>query len=456
MGRRWPADHWPAARWAAIRWLAARWPAALVALTILLVCVPSKDKDVSASVHVTPADLGSVAMAAAAAVRAWAGDRLPRSRLWWAFGAVIVGLGAATVVSIDPVGSVSGFVRYLQLFVIVPVSVVLLLRDRSDLALICVAVLVVAGIEGAVGSWQYLAGVGASFGTQDVRAVGTFGALDIMAMATVVGYGIVVALGLAVVLRGRARAYLLAAAALLAAPLLFSLSRGAAIATLAAVAAMLLAASPRLAARSALFGLAAAVVLAGVLGGGAAGIGARLASIGTSASTPDSSVQGRYNLWRAAAGMWRDHPITGVGLKEFATYRDAYGGLGLSSGSDVADPTLGFQREPLLSPHNMYLLLLSEQGLLGFLALAGLLVAVTVMTVRRTVQARGTAGPPDGHLPGGRLISVVAVGIIVRTLVDFLYSDIGGPATVLMSVLLGVAVWWAVQPRPAPDPGGAR
>ena len=115
--------------------------------------------------------------------------------------------------------------------------------------------------------------------------------------------------------------------------------------------------------------------------------------------------------------MWREHWFAGVGLKEFAAYRDRYAPISLASGSDVADAVLGFQREPLLSPHNMYLLVLSEQGLLGFLAMTGLLLAIAVMTVRRTWSVRPGDGPPDGQQPDGRLVSVVAVGTITTTLV---------------------------------------
>ena len=252
-------------------------PAALAALTVLLVCVPSGRRDISASTHVAAADLGAVALVVATALRAFAGVRLPRSRIWFAVGAVVVSLGIATVVSVDPVGSLSGFIRYLELFVVVPIAVVVALRGRHDVALVCAAVLAAAVFEGAVGTWQFLTGTGASLGHQNVRAVGTFGALDVLGMATVVGYGIVVALGLAVVLRGRVRVLLLVVAALLVAPLLFSLSRGAVIATAAATLVVLVMAGPRLALRCAVFGGAGAVVLAGLSGAGATGVGARLA-----------------------------------------------------------------------------------------------------------------------------------------------------------------------------------
>ena len=93
--------------------------------------------------------------------------------------------------------------------------------------------------------------------------------------------------------------------------------------------------------------------------------------------------------------------------------------------------------------------------MLGLGALAALLVWLAAMTVRRTVSVREGADPPDARRPDGRLISVVAVGIVTRMVVDFVYSDIGGPSTVLMSILLGLAIWWAVSPDPEPAAGVA-
>jgi O-antigen ligase len=151
-------------------------------------------------------------------------------------------------------------------------------------------------------------------------------------------------------------------------------------------------------------------------------------------------------LWKTAAAMWRDHPVAGVGLKEFPAYRDSFAPVNVSSGSDVEGPGLSFQREPLLSPHNMYLLVLSEQGVVGALAMGGLLFGLAATTVRRTIQARPRGDWPDGRLPDGRVVSVAAVGVVIWTLINFVYGDIGGQTTVLMSVLLGFALWWAVQP----------
>jgi len=433
--------------------LASR-PAILAALTVVLVCVPTGEKYLTTAANVTAADIGSLCLVAAAGLRALAGRRLPRSRLWLGVAIASVGLGVAAVASPDPMTGAFGLVRYLQVFVLVPVAVVLVVQDRCDLWLVCGSVLAAAGVQGALGVWQYLTSTGASYGTSDIRAVGTFGALEVMGMATVVGCGIVLALGLAVVQRGRARVLLLAVATLLVIPLLMSLSRGAAIATACAAAVMLVAASPRLAARVAMLTAAAAVVTAAVAPE-AGEAGTRLATVGTVTSAPDRSVADRYDLWRTAAGMWQDHPVTGVGLKQFPAYRDTYAPLSLSSGSDVSDQTIGFLREPLLSPHNMYLLVLSEQGLVGGLAFCGLLLGLAAMTLRRTLLAREGADAPDGSAPDGRLVSVAAVGAVTWILVSFAYGDIGGSTTVLISILLGLAMWWAVQP-PAASLDGAR
>jgi hypothetical protein len=429
----------------AVRALVAR-PAVLVAATVLLVCLPVGDRDLSASVHVTPADLASAALALAVIPPALAGHRGRRTSLPLALGATAAALGWATLASQDPAGSLSGLVRYLQLFVVVPVTVALAVKDRRDLRLVCAALLTAAVVEGIVGTRQYLTATGASFAGRSVRAVGTFGALDVMGMSTVVGYGLVVAFGLALALRGRARLGLFVLAALLVVPMLLSLSRGAILATAGALALMLAVAGPRLALRSALFGAAAGLVLLGGLGAPAGAVAGRFATIASSVTQPDRSVSDRYELWQTAVGMWRDHPVTGVGLKQFAEHRDAYAPLHLSSGSDVADAAVGFRREPLLSPHSMYLLVLSEQGLLGALAFGALLSGLAVRAWRRTRQVAQDLGPPDGRRPDGRLVSVAAVGIIAWTLLNFLYADIGGPSTVLMSVLLGLVLWWAGHP----------
>jgi O-antigen ligase len=159
----------------------------------------------------------------------------------------------------------------------------------------------------------------------------------------------------------------------------------------------------------------------------------RITSITSSNSAPDQSVKDRYALWHAAIAIYQDHPVVGVGLKDFAEYRDSYASVELSAGSDVGDSATGVSREPLLSAHNQYLMVLSEQGTVGILAFGCLLVTLTIGSVIR----RRTLLPA----PEQRFLDLAAPGLMVWTLIDFAYGDIGaGPTSVLLAVVLGLAV----------------
>jgi putative peptidoglycan lipid II flippase len=425
---------------AGVRVLVGR-PSLVVALTIVLDCVPPGRDDVAAA-QVTPADLSVAALVAVVAVRALIGEEPLFRRGWLPFAMASAALAVATIASQDPTASVVGFARFAELFVLLPIAVAAAVRDRRDFAIVCAAALGVSVVEGAIGVHQFLTGTGASYGMQDIRAIGTFSALDVMSMATVVGLGIVVTLALGLSLRGPRRAALVATAALLMVPLAFSLSRGAWLATAWAVAATTVAAGWRLAVRGAVFAAALAVVLFGGFGLGSATLAARVQAIGTQ----DQSVNDRFGLWETAVAMWADYPATGVGPKNFAAFRDNYATLSVSSGSDVADATLGFQREPLLSPHSLYLLILSEQGVIGFAAFGILFLAFVVWAMRPR--------PPNCHAATGesrweyRFLDLAAPGIVVWTFVDFLYADIGGPSSIFEALLLGLVVRRALVVAP--------
>ncbi|MFF9016078.1 O-antigen ligase family protein [Streptomyces sp. NPDC014870] len=339
-------------------------------------------------------------------------------------GLPVCGICLAAITSGDPAASLPGVARYVQIFVLVPAAVLLMIRDRRDFAVVAWALVGLALLQGAVGVTQYLTGTGASYQGEDIRAVGTFGPTDVMGMATVVSYGLVVVVGIALGSgRGRARTVALVCAGLLFLPLVLSFSRGAWIATVLALAIQLAVSGLRRAGRVALVVGALGVVLVGGLGVGSAMVKERVASITQVAGAPDQSVTDRYTMWAAAGRMWASDPLTGVGLKGFPAYRDSHASLALSSGSDTAGAGAAFRKQPLLSPHNMYLLVLSEQGLIGLLALAGSWLALLVGAVRR--------------------MGLIAIGLLSWQLIDFFYADIGGPSTVLMSVVLGLAAWWS-------------
>lgn len=417
-------------------------PSILVATALLVVSIPHQDLGGSATLADAVAALAVVAVA----VR----SREIRSRRGWIpYAAVIVALACATLGAQDIGESVRGFVRYAELFVLVPVAVALSIRDRIDVFLVAGAMILLTVVEGIVGVYQSLTGTGASYAGEYVRAVGTFGAEQVLAMGALIGYGIVVTLALALACKGRAVAtravgadeahagaagaranvHLVGLALALGLPLALSLSRGAWIATALAVAVVLIAWNWKVAV---MCGALLVVILGGLtLSGNKASetYTERVTSIGSSGSAPDRSVQDRYALWGAAVGMWQDNPVFGVGLKDFHRYRDTYAPMSLSAGSDVDDPSAGFRREPLLSAHNQYLMVLSEQGLVGAVSFGGLLIALGVTAVRRR-----TADSVEQ-----RFLDLAAPGLLMWTLVDFTYGDIGaGPTGVVLAVCLGL------------------
>ncbi|WP_081238627.1 O-antigen ligase family protein [Streptomyces viridosporus] len=352
-------------------------------------------------------------------------------------GLPVVGLALAVMGTSSTAGGLTGPGRYLQVFVLVPAAVLVLLRHRADLRVLAWSFVGLALWQGAVGVHQYVTRTGASYQGETIRAVGTFGAQDVMGMAAAVSLGLVCAVGIALgrtPVRQRAVAAGCALALLL--PLAVSFSRGAWIATVLTCSVQLALAGLRRALWTAAAVVAAGAVLVGGLGVGTAQLQERLDSITQVADTPDQSVVDRYTLWASATGMWRAHPLTGVGLKNFPEHRDAHAGLALSSGSDIEGAGEAFHKQALLSPHNMYLLVLSEQGLIGLLALAGSWLALLVCGLRRLLRARRRGRGLDCGL--------VACGLLIWSLTDFVYGDIGGPSTVLTAMGLGLAAWWAL------------
>ncbi|WP_405595052.1 O-antigen ligase family protein [Streptomyces sp. NBC_01092] len=351
------------------------------------------------------------------------------------FGLPVVGIAVAAAGAVTASDAITGLARYLQVFVLLPVAVMLLVRDRRGARLLLWSLVGLALWQGAIGVKQYLTGTGASYQGAFIRAVGTFGPSDVMGMAIVVALGAVAATGLALGAPQRRQRILATGCALaLLVPLALSFSRGAWIATALACGAQLLTAGVRRAAKVFAAAIAASVVLVGGLGVGASALQERLTSITQVTDAPDQSVVDRYTMWAAAAGMWREHPVTGVGLKAFPAYRDGHASLALSSGSDTEGAGQAYRRQPLLSPHNMYLLLLSEQGMVGLVTVAGSWLALLVCAVLRLRRSSGLA----------RECAVPICGLLLWQLVNFLYADIGGPSTVLTAICFGMAAWWGL------------
>ncbi|WDG27120.1 O-antigen ligase family protein [Streptomyces sp. CA-278952] len=415
----------------------SRWPLLPLVATVMLPVLPS-----GTSGGGGPADVAS-----GLAVLVCVGRLLfLRQRPLSATAALVlslpaVGFAVATVTAADPAAALPGLVRHLQVFVLVPIAVYLLLRDAHGFRIVAGSLVLLAVVQGVTGVHQYVTGTGASYMGEDIRAVGTFGPSDIMGMATVVAYGLLAAAACALRTPRSAPAWLRPCAAVLAValivPLTLSFSRGVWIATgVAALVALTLTGWRQAWTSLAVLG-AAGVVLVGGFGVGSEMIADRAASVTRVTSTPDRSVSDRYAMWSAAGAMWRERPAAGVGLKGFPAHRDGHASIGLSSGSDTAGAGQEFRRQALLSPHNMYLLVLGEQGLIGLTALVGSWAAILAGAVRRLYVARSR-----GH--AALDCGLAAVALMTWQCVNFLYADIGGPTTVLSGVVLGLAAWWAL------------
>ncbi|MFC5754775.1 O-antigen ligase family protein [Actinomadura rugatobispora] len=443
------------------RALAGRW-SPLVAAAALCVCVPPEIgatavawtarfagfetfSDVLA-VQVSAGDLAGLVLVTVAAVLV-AARKVAPPPLWTlpAFGTVALAAGIATLCSQDIASSLPGYVRIVQLLVLVPLAAMTLVQDRTDGLVVAAAVVAVALAESSYGIWQALTRNGAAIGGETVRAVGTFGAGDVMALSIVAGFGVVFTLAFALAGPPRVRPFAAAALAVLGSALLLALSRGSWIAIGAAAGLVLLAYSRRLAMRTAATAAALAVVVVGGLGLGLGGgdgdlggqtLAARAQSMTSVMDAPDQSVLDRYSLWTAARGMWGDHPVTGVGVKNFPAYRDSYAPIELSSAGEVMDRVNGYHRQPLLSPHSQYLLVLAEQGVVGLVGLLALFGAL----------AYGVWRHRDPRDP----LWLAAFGFLAGLLINFVYADISGASSMLVAIMIGLVAAGAATGLPRP------
>jgi O-antigen ligase len=76
------------------------------------------------------------------------------------------------------------------------------------------------------------------------------------------------------------------------------------------------------------------------------------------------TVGARYDFWRAGLAMWGDHPVAGIGIGRFRNYLLAYW--------QSYRPIIAW------TPHNTYVQVLSETGIIGFVVFITLLYNVLI------------------------------------------------------------------------------
>ncbi|MBJ7452351.1 MAG: hypothetical protein JHC71_09740 [Blastococcus sp.] len=124
-----------------------------------------------------------------------------------------------------------------------------------------------------------------------------------------------------------------------------------------------------------------------------------------------------------------------MGLRAFPDFRDAYADFSLLGSSDISFGS-SFERVALESPHSLYLLVASEQGLLA------LLVFVTVLAVLLT---RGLLRAARRRSDWSTTIALAGVGLLCFELVSMITGDFGGPGSILTGISLGLAGWAAAD-----------
>ena len=92
----------------------------------------------------------------------------------------------------------------------------------------------------------------------------------------------------------------------------------------------------------------------------------RINSIFAEKEERDASAESRFVLWQIAFRIWQDHPITGVGLRNFSPVKDTYA-QNFSDFSDIvtSEEMYGLIFNQERRPHGLYTGMMAETGLIG-------------------------------------------------------------------------------------------
>lgn len=123
----------------------------------------------------------------------------------------------------------------------------------------------------------------------------------------------------------------------------------------------------------------------------------------SSEAQPDTSVQSRGTENLAAALIWIDHPIVGVGPGLYPQYYELYA----DRVGDYANRVEIRHKYTTRQAHNLYLAVLAENGVLGFMALMAILF-VTLRELNRVRRRALESRPELSQLAAGFMLAVLA------------------------------------------------
>ena len=290
---------------------------------------------------------------------------------------------ASAALGTDPRAAAAATV-YLVLGLLLMFAAARLTGDPADRDLILVGAMagvLVAGFHGLV---QHFANTGGAYGFYSgsewvIRAQGEFGHPSLFAAYLMISIPVAAALAVTRETPRGLRALAGGALAVAAPALFFSYTRGAILGLVVGSLVWLMLVRPRVAAG----GLVLALVLAAIAIPSA--LGDRFSTYRNNQS--DAALLLRTGAWEGALAIFTSHPVLGTGMSDFPR---AYAG--------IPDDVLPAARTPLFydqlrtdaqpwHAHNVYLTVLAEGGLIGFMAFA-LFAAAVVATILRATRVR--------------------------------------------------------------------
>jgi O-antigen ligase len=310
-------------------------------------------------------------------------------------------------------------------------------------ALAALAITTIAGgvIAACVGLWQYATHETwwnetlqqANVYSRFFRVNGIFFDPNILGRYLVIA--ILAALALAWVRRRRGElAALAAAVAIMAAGLVVTFSRSSSL--------MLLVGLVLLAVRAVgpVKAAAATVALLIVLGGAAIGANSNVRRAVTSGDRLERVSEGRFDLMEGGLEIWRDEPVTGVGLGGFETRFE-----------ETLTP-LEQQRVRVIISHNAPVTVLSETGIVGVALFVALIIGAGWAVVRGSKE-EGEAGWARWTL-GAMLAGILVHSLLYAALFEDPFTwVIAGAAVALAGTRpLAVEAPRPVRPEPVPVP----
>lgn len=128
------------------------------------------------------------------------------------------------------------------------------------------------------------------------------------------------------------------------------------------------------------------------------------------------NVSGRFDIWGAVWDSYRTEPITGLGAGTSETL------------------TYSIFGESASHPHNDYLRILHDFGLIGFILWVVFLITLTIRTARAW---RAENSSSDAAIHGAAFLSLVAVLLSMGTDNTIVYIGVVGPVAVIVGTSLG-------------------